>query len=383
MKTITFLQPARLVLGSGCLKDCLVYLQSLPVPRNIHIIAPPYLANIVQEIAGKLAAGGCTATTDCSIDDEPDIATFETVTAKGRLANANCIVGIGGGSVLDMAKLVAAFLNTTQSVQNTFGIGLLKGRSCHLVCVPTTSGTGSEVSPNAILLDAAAQLKKGVVSPFLVPDASFIDPALTVTVPAAVTASTGLDALTHCIEAYTNKFAHPLVDAYALMGIKLSSNSLLRAVQHPADLDARESMSLASYYGGLCLGPVNTAAVHALAYPLGGEFHIAHGLSNAILLPHVFRFNAVASPDRHAQVALALGVPAAQTDLETAYAGAHKLHQMAIDCGIEMNLAQHGLDRSAIPRMAEAAMTVTRLLRNNPREITYDDCIALYSQCFQ
>ncbi|QHN04813.1 iron-containing alcohol dehydrogenase [Granulicella sp. WH15] len=380
MRTITFLQPDRLTFGSGCIVDCLSYLAALPT-RNIHIVTSPSFHAKAEALATQLE--GCTVTIDSTIGSEPTVAMFHAAVARARAAKTECVLGIGGGSALDTAKLVAAFVNNEQTVEETFGIGLLGSRRCHLVCVPTTSGTGSEVSPNAILLDEAAQLKKGVISPYLVPDATFIDPALTVSMPAAVTASTGLDALTHCIEAYTNNFAHPLVDLYALEGIRLTSRYIVRAVNQPDDLEAREGMSRASLYGGLCLGPVNTAAVHALAYPLGGEFHLAHGLSNAILLPPVFAFNSLATPTRHAEVALALGVEAGQTDRETAAAGVEKLRQLARECGVVADLAKHGLDRSAIPRMAMAAMTVTRLLRNNPRELTQADAEELYGQCFE
>jgi alcohol dehydrogenase class IV len=250
------------------------------------------------------------------------------------------------------------------------------------VCVPTTAGTGSEVSPNAILLDEAAKLKKGVISPYLVPDAVFIDPSLTRTVPPAVTAATGLDTLTHCIEAYTNRFAHPLVDVYALEGIRLCAAYLKRAVDEGNDLEAREGMARASLYGGLCLGPVNTAAVHALAYPLGGEFHLAHGVSNAILLPAVFRFNAEAGSDRHADVALALGVDSRRSAKETAMAGADRLRGLVAECGVSMDLRSYGLSPEAIPHMATSAATVTRLLKNNPRELSVSEIEGIYRECF-
>lgn len=381
LRTISFLQPKRLDVGSGCINQCIRYLEQF-AGRSVHIIGIPSQQPVAEAIAAQLRQAGCSVSLDCSIVSEPTVAIFHEALDKARASGAACVLGIGGGSALDLAKLVAAFLDNPQPVEETFGIGLLRGRSCHLVCVPTTSGTGSEVSPNAILLDESTQLKKGVVSPFLVPDATFIDPALTLSVPPAVTAATGLDALTHCIEAYTNKFAHPLVDVYALEGIARCGQSLLRAVEEPGNLEARESMSIASLYGGLCLGPVNTAAVHALAYPLGGEFHLAHGLSNAILLAHVFRFNAEASPDRHAKVAHALGVSSQATELDTAYAGAERLQTLARQCGLILDLGSHGVERSAIPRMAKAAMTVTRLLKNNPRELTEQDCIELYGQCF-
>lgn len=379
MRTITFLQPRRLTFGSHCLADCVTYLAALP-HRNLHIVTSPSLHQRAQTIASQLP--GLIVTIDSTVHTEPTLAIFHEAVAKARAAHADCILGLGGGSALDTAKLVAAFVRNPQPVEDTFGIGLLTGRACHLVCVPTTSGTGSEVSPNAILLDEHARLKKGVISPFLVPDATFIDPTLTLTMPPAITASTGLDALTHCIEAYTNLHAHPLVDLYALEGIRLAGQSLVQAVEHPADLEAREAMSLASLYGGLCLGPVNTAAVHALAYPLGGEFHIPHGLSNAILLPAVFAFNAEATPARHAAVARALGTPEGSTELATALAGASRLKVLAEACGVVPDLARHGLDRSAIPGMAASAMTVTRLLRNNPRPLTQADAEAIYASCF-
>ena len=275
--------------------------------------------------------------------------------------------------MLDIAKLVAAFVEGDQCIEETFGIGLLHGRTCHLVCMPTTSGTGSEVSPNAILLDEAVKLKRAVISPHLVPDAVFVDPELTLTVPPAVTAATGLDALAHCIEAFTNKFAHPLVDVYALEGIALCGRFLLRAVQSPGDLEAREGMALASLYGGLCLGPVNTAAGHAIAYPLGSEHHIAHGVSVALVQPHVFRFNAEATPDRHAAVAPALGETKCSDALATAHAGAAAIARLTTDCGIDPHLGNYGVTAYIIPALAVSAMTVQRLLQNNPRPVTEAD----------
>ena len=382
-RTLTFLQPQRLTFGSGCLSDAIEYLRNAGFAR-IHIVSSPSQAAVCERLHLALVSEGCTISLDASTPAEPTIAAFDAALARAQQANADCVVGLGGGSPLDVAKLVAAFArNRTQQIQDCFGIGLLRERATHLVCLPTTSGTGSEVSPNAILLDENAKLKKGVISPFLVPDATFIDPELTHTLPAFTTAATGLDALTHCIEAYTNKFAHPLVDLYALEGIRLAARFLPRAVRDGNDAEARQAMSRASLYGGLCLGPVNTAAVHALAYPLGGEFHVAHGLSNAVLLPAVFRFNAQATPERHAEVALALGAEPATDALTTALRGADKLEQLAADCGIEIDLTKLGIARESVPGMAASAMTVQRLLRNNPRDLTQADAEALYLSCFR
>jgi alcohol dehydrogenase class IV len=163
---------------------------------------------------------------------------------------------------------------------------------------------------------------------------------LTLSVPPAVTAATGLDALTHCIEAYANKFAHPITDIYALQGIRLIATHLLRAVQNGEDGEARAALALGSLYGGLCLGPVNTAAVHALAYPLGGRYKIAHGVSNALLLPHVMRFNFSAAPERFAEIAVALGCARAASDHAQAEAGVAWLTQFSRDCGVPQSLSR-------------------------------------------
>jgi alcohol dehydrogenase class IV len=197
-----------------------------------------------------------------------------------------------------------------------------------------------------------------------------------------VTAATGVDALVHCIEAYANRFAHPMVDLYALQGVRLIGASLLRAVEKGDDLEARAEMALGSLYGGLCLGPVNTAAVHALAYPLGGEFHVAHGVSNAVLLPAVMAFNLPASPQRYADIALALGVEPGDTPLETAQRGVARIRELYAQCGVPAHLSELGISADSIPRMAEWAMKVTRLLKNNLRELTASDAEEIYRAAY-
>jgi alcohol dehydrogenase class IV len=279
---------------------------------------------------------------------------------------------------LDVAKLLAALHGRPEPVDQFFGIGLLPPRKVYLACLPTTAGAGSEVSPNAILLDETDLLKKGVISPWLVPDAAFVDPTLTLTLPPALTASTGLDALVHCIEAYANLHAHPIVDSYALQGIRLIGAHLLGAVRDGLNMEDRSAVALGSLYGGLCLGPVNTAAVHALAYPLGGEFRLGHGLTNAVLLPHVLRFNLPAMPRRYADIARALGVTDAGDDLATANRGVDRLVQLSAACGLPAGLAACGVPADALPRLATAALKVTRLLKNNPRPLTHEDAVRIY-----
>jgi alcohol dehydrogenase class IV len=376
MRTISLLQPPRITLGRGCEADCAADLVAAGARRVLLVTSPPLLA-AAKQFAARLAPT-CEVRISDEVAAEPTIACFESVCELAVEFACDTVVGLGGGSALDVAKLVAAIADGSQSVREVFGINLLSGRRTRLVCLPTTSGTGSEVSPNAILTDEEEQLKKGVVSPFLVPDAAYIDPLLTVSMPPGVTASTGMDALTHCIEAYTNRYAHPSVDIYALEGIRRIAASLAAAVRNGADIDARESMCLGSVYGGLCLGPVNTAAVHALAYPLGGEFHIAHGLSNAVLLPHVMEFNLPACPERFAQVALALGVERTDDMMETARRGVDAVRRLSRECGTDIPLTKLGIPGDVIPHLAQAAMKVTRLTRNNPRELTVEAAEAIY-----
>ncbi len=290
-------------------------------------------------------------------------------------------MGIGGGSVMDTAKLIAAQLHNDQTVESILTDGFVKRREVYLACIPTTSGTGSEVSPNAIFVNAAGN-KVGVISPELVPDAAYIDPALTTSVPPSVTAATGIDALAHCLEAYTNKFAHPIIDLVALEGIRLIGGFLLRAYQNGSDMEARSNVALGSMYGGMCLGPVNTAAVHALAYPLSTEFHIPHGLSVALLLPYVMEFNAIASPERYAQVSVALGSADKGSHLETAAEGVRLIKTLIQNCGLPSGLAEAGVPFDALNRMAVAAVQIQRLMKNNPREMTVADAGQIYTNAF-
>jgi alcohol dehydrogenase class IV len=319
---------------------------------------------------------------DTAIRQEPYFSDFENLLQRVGSFDPDTGAGIGGGSVLDIAKLVAAQLGNDQGLRDYVGIGLLKGRKKNLICVPATSGTGSEMSPNAILVDDADGQKKGIISPYLVPDIVIADPSLTYSVPPSITAATGIDALTHCMEAYTNKFAHPMIDLYAYKGMQLIADNIVQAVKCGDDEKARAEVALGSLYGGICLGPVNTAAVHALSYPLGSLYHLPHGLSNALLLPYVMKYNIVACPSRYADVAVALGCKKENDDLTTAKKGVEKVHELIANCGLPLKLSEAGVKEESIPEMADAALKIQRLLKNNPREVTLGDAIAIYKQAF-
>ena len=378
---VAFNQVGRLAFGPGVSRQVADDLSALG-RKSVCIVTTPPTRGHAERLAADIRRQGARVVIWDDCLQEPGRKDFEAVLEVARRADADAVIGLGGGSAMDLAKLVAALLDGRQDIMDVQGVGLLQGRAAWLACIPTTAGTGSEVSPIAILLDEDALLKKGVVSPFLVPDAAYVDPELTLTVPSAVTAATGLDALTHCIEAYANRFAHPMIDTYALEGIRLISNGLLRAVQTGDDLQARTDMARGSLYGGLCLGPVNTAAVHALAYPLGGEFHIAHGISNALLLPHVLAFNLPAATDRYADIAEAMRADASGSRETVARRGLDQVRKLSEDCGIPLRLSLHGVTRDSIPRMADGAMTVTRLLERNVRDVTWDDACRIYEEAY-
>lgn len=377
--TIQF--PGKLVFGNGCLQALPGELLALSCKKIFIVTIEPLLTQ-VESITKSLEAGGAQVAVNTSVVQEPDFNDFEAVMQQASAFDADAVLGIGGGSVLDIAKLVAAQLHNTQSLREIVGIGLLKGRTKKLICVPATSGTGSEVSPNAILVDSGDHQKKGIISPYLVPDMVYVDPLLTISVPAQITAATGLDALTHCLEAYTNKFAQPFVDMYAFEGMRLIAAHIVEAVKNGTNREAREKVAMGSLLGGFCLGPVNTAGVHALSYPLGSMFHLAHGLSNALLLPYVMKFNVPASPNKYAEVAIALGVERQETDLLTAEKGIEQIRILIKECGIPARLSDVGISKEAIPQMAEDAMKITRLLKNNPRPITYKDAVGIYTDAY-
>jgi alcohol dehydrogenase len=381
MNTVILQQPKRLIFGDGSSREASAEFARQGWQR-LFVITSPKVADAQGALFAAWRDAGLLVDVCSIVDREPEIALFDQVMAAARTSRPDVVLGVGGGSPLDVSKLVAALYDAAQPIREVFGIGLLKRRALPLVCIATTAGTGADVSPNAILLYEAEKLKKGVVSPHLVPDLAICDPELTYSMPPAVTAATGIDALVHCMEAYANKHAHPTVDVYALEGIRRIGRSMETAVRDGKNRAARADVMLGALYGGLCLGPVNTAAVHALSYPLGGEFRIPHGVANSLLMPHVFRFNLPAMPGRYADIAVALGCAPQANALATAEAGLQRLTEMSAHCGIPQRLRDVGVPESELPRLAGEAMKVTRLLKNNPRDLTAADAEKIYREAY-
>ena len=312
------------------------------------------------------------------VKPEPDIPNLDQAVALAERLQLDLVVGFGGGSAMDLAKLVAVLPGSEQTIHEVVGPEKVKGRRVALIQVPTTSGTGSEAGTRALLTDPATQNKLAVQSRHMLADLAVVDPDLTLTVPPPVTAATGVDALAHCVEAYTSRKAHPLIDLYALEGIRLVGRYLPRAVRNGDDREARAGLSLASLYGGFCLGPVNTTAGHAVAYPLGTRHHIAHGLACAVIFPHTLGFNAPAVPERTAAVLDALGLKRASDESSLVASTA----RWCADLGIEMRLSQLGVPEGDLPIMADDAHAIRRLLDNNPRDISRDQILALYRAAY-
>jgi len=349
---------------------------------NVAVVAADVLKESVGEMTRAIRSAGIEVRIVYCQPAEPRMKDFVHVCEELGEPFPDTVIGIGGGSVLDVAKLVAALGDRPGQLRAYVGKGLLESRKARLVCIPTTSGAGSEGSPNAIMVDEEDHAKKAVISPHLIPDMVLIDPELTVSVPPHVTAATGFDALCHCIEAYANKYAHALVDGFALQGISLIAGNIAKATNEGTDIGARRAMALGSYLGGLCLGPVNTAAVHALSYPLGSAFGLPHGLANAILMPAVFRYNLPAMPERYARIALAMGVGEAESPEATAEAGIRLLEDLIDQCSLREGLKRFTIDSSQFPELARQALQITRLLNNNPREVDLAAAQSIYRQSF-
>jgi alcohol dehydrogenase class IV len=379
IKPISLNIPPGIEFGAGKIQSLSAHLRDSN--RVFMLVDSPVLGQ-VQPIIERLQNSGTLLLVSTEVVPEPPIESLEALLAPVKEFNPDAVVGIGGGSAMDMAKLVAVLYNGEQLVEEVIGIDNVGSRKVKLITASTTSGTGSEVTPIAVLTDSAAGLKKGVVSRRIVPDVAIVDPELTLGKPPSVTAATGMDAMTHCIEAYTNRFAHPIIDILALQGIELINKSLEKAVKDGTNLEARTNMALASLYGGMCLGPVNTAAVHALAYPLGGKFKISHGMSNSVLLPFVMQFNLPSCIERYAAIGRSLGLQPGISAEDMARAAIRSVRTLSERCAIPGDLKTIEIPEESIPEMAAGAMEVKRLLDNNPREVTLIDAEAIYRNAF-
>ncbi len=360
--------------------------------RKVVIVTDQHLidAGIADSVAVPLAAAGIDAPCFSGGEAEPTLEAAERAISYARDVRPDAILGLGGGSNMDLAKITATVLAHGGKPRDYFGDDCLSGPVLPLVCVPTTAGTGSEVSASCVLTDREAQVKVGVLSNYLRPRLAIVDPQLTMTCPAKVTADSGIDALTHAIEAFTAvnnehfplgpgektvyQGRHPLADALAEKAIRLIGENLERAVTVPDDEDAREAMSLGATLAGLAFSNVGVALVHALEYPLGGLTHCSHGAGNGLFLPYVMRFNLSHRERELAQVATFLGIDTrGLSDHQAAEAAIARVERLKLAIGIPARLRELGVTREQLPMLAEKTFAIKRILRVNPRAVTLAD----------
>ncbi|MDA9062960.1 iron-containing alcohol dehydrogenase [Candidatus Pelagibacter sp.] len=317
------------------------------------------------------------------VEADPSIKTLLNSIEVGKKINATGVIGFGGGSSMDVAKLSALILGSNENIEDVWGVSNAKGPRLPLVLVPTTAGTGSEVTPISIIT-VGEEEKKGVSSAIILPDIAILDPDLTIGLPAHTTAATGIDAMVHAIEGYTsaNKNNNPISKMLAVEALKLLACSIERAVFDGSDIEARGNMLIGAMLAGKAFANSPVAAVHALAYPIGGTFHVSHGLSNSLVLPYVLRFNSVDSKTTKNYAELA---PFIFPDINTDQGSQaickefiDKLEVLSKKIGLPQKLREVNIPKDACKKMASDAMKQTRLLVNNPREMTESDALNIY-----
>ena len=314
-----------------------------------------------------------------AVEADPSRATLEAAVAAGREAGVTSVVGFGGGSPMDVAKLAAYLLGSGDDLDSVWGVDIAKGQRLPLVLVPTTAGTGSEATPISVIT-CEGGVKLAVNARPLTADWAVLDPQLTVGLPRGVTAATGIDAIVHAIEAYTSaRLKNPVSDALAREALRLLAANLITACTDPQDMAAREAMLLGAHLAGLAFSNAPVAGVHALAYPLGGLHHLPHGVTNALMLRHVLQHNAAAAREHYAELA---PIVVQNCEAEGSQARAamliDRLDELVRESGIATRLRDYGIDVAEAPALAREAMKQTRLLVNNPCEITEADAQRLY-----
>jgi alcohol dehydrogenase class IV len=314
------------------------------------------------------------------VEPDPGIRLVEELVEIARSKKVDAVIALGGGSSIDAAKVSAALVENEGSVRDYIGIDLLKRPGLPTIVLPTTAGTGSEVTPVAVLSDEDERLKKGIASPKLIPTVALLNPAFTVKMPPSVTAFTGMDALIHALEAFISVNASDFSDAVALKAVRLISENIRTAFTDGEDRTAREAMLLGSLMAGIAFANAGVAAVHAFAYPLGGIFHIPHGLANSVMLPVIMEYNMAGNEKKYIELARAM--TGEFTDDIGPKSAVAFINTLSDDLAIPRNLKALDIPESAVEEMAAGAMQVTRLLVNNPRKIDLDDAIRIYTDVY-
>jgi alcohol dehydrogenase class IV len=383
MTAFVFQAPANIVFEVGASEKIAEFAREFSAARILLITDTGVRrAGLTQTIEKSLIAASYEVVIFEEVVADPPVSVIERAVEQGRAAAVDLVLGVGGGSSLDTAKLVAYLLVSADRLEDLYGVGRARSQRLPLILVPTTAGTGSEVTPIAIVTTGTNE-KKGVVSAKLLPDFAVLDPTLTLRLPRDVTAWTGIDAMVHAIEAFTSKVKkNPMSDQLARQALGLLCTNIRTVYADGTALTARADMLLGSMLAGLAFANAPVAAVHALAYPIGAQFHVPHGLSNALVLLPVLRFNLPATEVLYAELAPIVDPSAGGSIPQRAQQFIQAMEGICRDCAVPPSLQAVGVNRSDLDRLAEDAMKQTRLLVNNPRELTLADAFRLYEQAF-
>lgn len=377
-----FQTAGKLIAGKGAIKKISSLLkEESSILNNVLLVTRPSMQDyeFYEIMLKSLENNGIKVDIVTDIELEPSEDHIESIKDRVKANDYDFIIGLGGGSVLDTAKLLSVLLSNDCTIQDILGADLVKLPGIKTVLIPTTAGTGSEVTPNAIVTFPEQELKIGIVSKYLFPTIALLDPELTVTLPKNVTAATGMDAFTHAFESFISNKANYFSDMFALESIRLISDSIIDSYKNGGNISAREKMLVGSMYGGMALTSAGTAAVHALAYPLGGKFHISHGVANSMLLPHVTEYNLDSMIDRMPAVANAMNIDISKLNkMEIAQAVIEKIKEWIKILNIPQDLKEYGVLESHLKDISIAASKVTRLLDNNPKQMSVDDIENVY-----
>jgi len=384
MGIFNFRVAGEVIFGTGVIERAGVEIQKHGGKKVLLVVDPGFARTAqMKKILEALEKERIPSVLFDAVEPEPRTEVADRCAEAARRGQCDFVLGVGGGSAMDTAK-AAAILATNGGIARDYqGLDKVPRPGLPKGMVPTTAGTGSEVTFTAVFINEEEKKKAGINSRYLYPEVAILDPELTMALPPAVTASTGMDALTHAIESYTSRAASPVSEMFSLEAVSLIGKSLRRAVEEGSDLQARSNMLLGSLLAGIGLANAGVGAAHSLAYPMGGVFHIAHGVANALLLPAVVDYNAFHSPEKFARIAAGLGEKTEGVPpREAAILAVEAIRRLARDIQVPQRLSDLGIPMRAIPGMAEEAMKVARPLENNPRPVSLEDAIRIYQTVF-
>ncbi|MBN2777366.1 MAG: iron-containing alcohol dehydrogenase [Bacteroidales bacterium] len=382
MKQFVFQSTPKLILGENAIKNLFDEVKKLQAKRPF-FVCDPVIKNfdIWQDIVNNSREESISLMIFDEICPDPGYEVADLASRNAILSKCDIIIGIGGGSAMDIAKIVAVNVLSGGNCKDLISAQEKINNRLPLILIPTTAGTGSEVTHISILSDNLEQTKNGIVNPSLYADVAILDPVLTLNLPPDVTAYSGVDAIIHAIEALTSVMSNPLSDMLALEALSILHSNIIEAFNNGHNLEARSNMLYGSMLAGKAFANSSVGAIHAFAYPIGAEYHIPHGLANSIMMSSVLRFNLSANPKKYAQAAKAIGIDTrGKTDDQAAHLLLIELDNIIDKLNIKRFLRFYGVTQADISRLAQKVMKITRLLNNNPRQISLQQAELLYME---